>query len=96
MFNWIKKLFTSTEAPKAEPLVLKNEVTEKAPAKPKKMTKKELGKLTKVKLEELGRENGIELDRRLTKDKLVAQLHKALQYIGTQARRFRPPFFLAE
>ena len=35
-------------------------------------------KMTKVKLEELGRENGIELDRRLTKAKLVAQLHKAL------------------
>lgn len=78
MFNWIKKLFTSSEAPKAEPLVLKNEVKEKAPAKAKKLTKAELSKMTKVKLEEIGRDNGIELDRRLTKAKLVAQLHKAL------------------
>lgn len=45
----------------------------------KKLTKKELSKLTKVQLEELGRQKaGIELDRRLTKAKLVAQLHKAL------------------
>jgi hypothetical protein len=78
MFNWIKKLFTSSEAPKAEPLVLKNEVKEKAPAKAKKLTKAELSKMTKTKLEEIGRDNGIELDRRLTKAKLVAQLHKAL------------------
>lgn len=56
MFNWIKKLFTSSEAPKAEPLVLKNEVKEKAPAKAKKLTKAELSKMTKVKLEEIGRE----------------------------------------
>jgi hypothetical protein len=74
MFNWIKKLFTSP----VEPLVLKDEVKEKAPAKAKKETKAELSKMTKVKLEELGRDNGIELDRRLTKAKLVAQLHKAL------------------
>ena len=74
MFNWIKKLFTSP----VEPLVLKDEVKEKAPAKATKVTKAELSKMTKVKLEELGRENGIELDRRLTKAKLVAQLHKAL------------------
>ena len=74
MFNWIKKLFTSP----VEPLVLKDEGKEKAPAKAKKVTKAELSKMTKVKLEELGRDNGIELDRRLTKAKLVAQLHKAL------------------
>ena len=74
MFNWIKKLFTSP----VEPLVLKDEVKEKAPAKAKKVTKAELSKMTKVKLEELGRDNGIELDRRLTKAKLVDQLHKAL------------------
>ena len=74
MFNWIKKLFTSP----VEPLVLKDEVKEKAPTKAKKVTKAELSKMTKVKLEELGRDNGIELDRRLTKAKLVAQLHKAL------------------
>jgi hypothetical protein len=78
MFNWIKKLFTSSEAPEVDTLVLKDEVKEKAPAKAKKLTKSELSKMTKVKLEEIGRDNGIELDRRLTKAKLVAQLHKAL------------------
>ena len=50
----------------------------KIATKPKKTTKKELSKLTKVQLEELGRQKGIELDRRLSKDKLVAQLHKKL------------------
>tara|TARA_B100000809_G_C15041438_1_gene495664 strand:+ start:796 stop:1038 length:243 start_codon:yes stop_codon:yes gene_type:complete len=44
----------------------------------KKTTKKELSKLTKLQLEELGRQKGIELDRRLSKTKLVAQLHKHL------------------
>ena len=53
-------------------------VAPKIATKPKKTTKKELSKLTKVQLEELGRQKGIELDRRLTKDKLVKQLHKAL------------------
>jgi|TARA_B110000444_G_scaffold215903_1_gene214024 hypothetical protein len=78
MFNWIKKLFTSPEAPKAEPLVLKDEVKVKKVTKASLVTKAELSKMTKVKLEELGRDNGIELDRRLTKAKLVAQLYKAL------------------
>jgi|TARA_Y100001949_G_scaffold119882_1_gene101951 hypothetical protein len=53
-------------------------VAPKIATKPKKTTKKELSKLTKVQLEELGRQKGIELDRRLSKDKLVAQLHKKL------------------
>ena len=44
----------------------------------KKPTKKELSKLTKIQLEELGRQKGIELDRRLTKAKLVNQVHKKL------------------
>lgn len=53
----------------------RNKVTTKAEKKP---TKKELSKLTKIQLEELGRQKGIELDRRLSKDKLVAQVHKKL------------------
>jgi len=54
------------------------------PPKPKKkivdeisttgVTKQELMKLSKIQLEELGREHGIELDRRLTHAKLVVQL----------------------
>lgn len=39
----------------------------------------DLTKLSKKKLEELGREHGIELDRRLTKSKLVSQLKEALE-----------------
>ena len=69
----------------AKPLVLTNEVKKKTVTtkkttvkKEKKPTKKELGKLTKIQLEELGRQKGIELDRRLKKDKLVVTLHKAL------------------
>ena len=38
----------------------------------------DLNKLSKKKLEELGREHGIELDRRLTKGKLIEQLKEVL------------------
>ena len=38
------------------------------------ITKQELMKLSKIQLEELGREHGIELDRRLSHAKLVVQL----------------------
>ena len=72
--KWLKRIFFgSTE--KQKPLVLKNEVKPKKKSKP---TKKALSKLTKAELEKMGRQHGIELDRRLTKDKLVAQLHKSL------------------
>ena len=40
----------------------------------KGVTKQELMKLSKIQLEELGREHGIELDRRLSHAKLVVQL----------------------
>lgn len=38
------------------------------------VTKQQLMKLNKIELEKLGREHGIELDRRLTHAKLVVQL----------------------
>jgi len=38
------------------------------------ISKQELMKLSKIELEELGREHGIELDRRLSHAKLVVQL----------------------
>lgn len=41
-------------------------------------SKAEMTKMTKGKLEEMGRTHGIELDKRLTKDKLVTQLRKHL------------------
>ena len=40
----------------------------------KGISKQELMKLSKIELEELGREHGIELDRRLSHAKLVVQL----------------------
>ena len=40
---------------------------------------KELAKKTKKELEILGREIGIELDRRLTKDKLIKQIKRKIK-----------------
>ena len=51
-----------------KPLVLKNEV--------KKIDTTNLNKKTKAELEKLGRKIGIELDKRLTKTKLIAELKK--------------------
>ena len=46
--------------------------------KPKpKVDLKNLTKKTKKELEQVGRKMGIELDRRLTKDKLIKQIKKA-------------------
>ena len=65
IFNWFKNLFsTPAPAPKAEP---------KAKAAPK-VTKASLTKLTKAQIEEKGREFGIEVDKRQTKDKIVSQV----------------------
>tara|TARA_Y100000004_G_scaffold138634_1_gene157284 strand:+ start:252 stop:449 length:198 start_codon:yes stop_codon:yes gene_type:complete len=60
MFNKIKEFFF----PK-KPLVLKNEINLKG-----------LEKKTKAELEKLGRKIGIELDKRLTKSKLISKLKK--------------------
>ena len=43
-----------------------------------KITKSELNAMTKDKLEVLGRENGIEIDKRKSKAKLVEQLYNEL------------------
>ena len=61
MFNKIKEFFF----PK-KPLVLKDEINLKG-----------LEKKTKAELEKLGRKLGIELDKRLTKAKLINQIKKA-------------------
>jgi len=61
MFKKIKEFFF----PK-KPLILKDEINLKG-----------LEKKTKAELEKLGRKIGIELDRRLTKDKLIKQIKKA-------------------
>lgn len=61
---------------------LKTEVKEKvAEVKAKLPTAAKLKALTKAQLEDLGREFGIELDKRKTKDKMIADLkseHKKL------------------
>jgi len=46
--------------------------------KPVVWTKADLERKTKVALEKIGRDHGIELDRRLTKDKLIKELLKVL------------------
>jgi hypothetical protein len=51
-----------------KPLVLKNEV--------KKIDTKGLEKKTKAELEKLGRKIGVELDKRFTKAKLIAEIKK--------------------
>jgi len=71
MFKWLfgtKKV--EQKSPKA-PYPLEQNVV-------KVITKTQMGKLSKLQLETMGRENGIELDRRKTKDKLIEQLHKKL------------------
>lgn len=82
MLKWIKNIFSSEK-----PLVLTDEVkevkkkteTKTLVVKPSFKNKKELSSMTKAKLEEVGRVYGIELDRRLTKDKLVNQLWKSIK-----------------
>ncbi len=74
MFKWLEGWFTPSEK--------KVKVPEEAMGlKPtvRVISKAQLAKRTKIQLEELGRENGIELDRRLKKDKLVSQVHKKLK-----------------
>ena len=68
MFKWLKNIFTPAET--KEPLVLDKPVVWK---------KAELAKMTKKDLEQLGREHGIELDRRLTKSKLVDRVWKEVK-----------------
>jgi hypothetical protein len=69
MLNWLKNIFMPTEIAE-KPLVLD---------KPVVMKKAELTKMTKNELEQLGRAHGIELDKRLTKPKLVDQLWKEVK-----------------
>jgi len=78
VFNWIKKIFVTEEEKSKK---LSDHVAKKKPLV-LVPSKAELSKLTKVKLEEMGRKNGIELDRRLTKDKLVIELHKRMKSLN--------------
>lgn len=54
---------------------LPNETKEKTPdPKPEMPSEAELKKMTKVKIEEIGREFGVELDKRKTKANMIADL----------------------
>jgi len=70
MLKWFKSIFMPADLEKEAPLVLD---------KPVVMKKAELTKMTKNDLEQLGRAHGIELDKRLTKAKLVDQLWKEVK-----------------
>ena len=48
------------------------------------MSKDELKKLSKDELELLGRANGLELDKRYTKGKLVKELNKHIESLDTE------------
>jgi hypothetical protein len=63
MFGWIKRLINKT-------------VSSYDPVKPKKevISLKELKNKTKKQLESIGRRMGIELDRRLSKSKLINKI----------------------
>lgn len=82
IFDWIKKIIGIND----KPLVLTDEVVEPKKnetkpiiVKPSFKTRKDLSSMTKNRLEEVGRIFGIELDKRLTKAKLVDQLWKELK-----------------
>ena len=64
----MKKIWKKIKSFFVKPLVLKNEV--------KKIDTKGLEKKTIAELEKLGRKIGVELDKRLTKSKLISQIKK--------------------
>tara|TARA_R110002012_G_C11234432_1_gene564510 strand:+ start:279 stop:521 length:243 start_codon:yes stop_codon:yes gene_type:complete len=77
MFQWLNGWFDNT--PKSKKDKIKKAKADTAAEIVKKvMPKSSLMKLTKIQLEQMGRENGIELDRRKTKEKLVDRLHRRL------------------
>ena len=77
LIDWFKKLFGGEVAPaKIDPV---KEPKKAAAAKGPKVSKASLVKLTKLQLEEKGREAGVELDRRRKKAELVDELFKVLK-----------------
>jgi len=66
MFNWLKGLMKSSTPAKVEKAV-------------KQLNDSELTAMTKVKLEAHGRKMGVELDRRMTKSNMIADLKSKLK-----------------
>ena len=77
MFQWLNGWFDNTPKSKKEKIE-KVKADTAAKIVNKVQSKTSLMKLTKIQLEQMGRENGIELDRRKTKEKLVDRLHRRL------------------
>jgi hypothetical protein len=71
--TWMKLAKQSKKSLKKSLKMLKDAVKEALDNLP---TKAQLMKLTKAKIDELAKEVGIELDRRQTKEKMVAELQK--------------------
>ena len=67
LYNFVNNMLEKLIAPVQPPLILDEPIT-----------KTDLKHKTKKELEEIGRDLGIELDRRLTKDKLIKQLEKVI------------------
>ena len=67
LYNFVNNILEKLIAPAQQPLILNEPIT-----------KTDLKHKTKKELEEIGRDLGIELDRRLTKDKLIKQLEKVI------------------
>lgn len=66
-------------SPRVAALKSEDAVTADAPVAVKAPTKTDLVNMTKGAIEEKAREFGIELDRRLTKDKMIASFQKSLK-----------------
>ena len=67
LYNFVNNILEKLITPVQPPLILDEPIT-----------KVDLKHKTKKELEEIGRDLGIELDRRLTKDKLIKQLEKVI------------------
>jgi|TARA_R110001592_G_scaffold119802_2_gene323305 regulator of sigma D len=67
LYNFVNNILEKLIAPAQQPLILNEPIT-----------KTDLKHKTKKELEEIGRDLGMELDRRLTKDKLIKQIQKVL------------------
>lgn len=86
MFEWVKQILgivvaapnleAETVAPKAKPAA-KKAAPKKTAAKSAKHTKASLGKLTKVQIDELAKADGVNLDRRKTKDDMIKDFLKS-------------------
>ena len=69
----IRKIVREELTKKSENLLVKTKKNKELDSSWKEVSYK-FGKMTKVQLEEIGRKNGIELDRRKTKESLIKEL----------------------